>query len=42
MASQESLSRQPNSADVYRDVGITLRDRGVTDAAAAAYRKLLH
>jgi tetratricopeptide (TPR) repeat protein len=36
-AFHESLARQPNSADVYYDMGITLRDRGDTDAAAAAY-----
>ena len=40
-AFQESLARQPNNADVYYDMGITLRDKGNVDAAAAAYRKAI-
>ena len=40
-AFHESLARQPNNADVYYDLGITLRDKGEIDAAAAAYRKAI-
>ena len=41
MPSSSLWLRQPNNADVYYDLGITLRDQGDVDAAAAAYRKAI-